>query len=157
MSHEFTKLSEVELLNEVPEGATAIAEVNGEIKRVPSTGLGGGGVKTAVIKSDDYDNAISGLSTAIAGGPALSTNCSCINMTFDEAYQTLLNGEPLAVFYMGVMNGSSPINCYGMVSFAGTAINGIPCIVLAIPMSGSTNTVTLYWRADGISEISGME
>jgi hypothetical protein len=148
MSYNFKNLADVELLNEVPEGCTAFAEVNGVVKRVPSKGLGGaGGIKTAIIKSDDYDNAISGLAIATDEDFTLSTNCSCINMTFDEAYQTLLSGESLAVFYMGVMNDYSPINCYGMVSFAGTSINDVPCIVLVIPTIITAGTLTLYWTA----------
>lgn len=44
MSYEFKKLSEVEALTEVPEGATVLAEVDGAIKRIPGNGLGGGEV-----------------------------------------------------------------------------------------------------------------
>ena len=43
MAYEFQKLSEVEALSEVPEGASVLAEVNGDIKRVPGSGLGGSG------------------------------------------------------------------------------------------------------------------
>ena len=42
MSYEFKKLSEVEALTEVPEGAKVLAEANGKIVRVPGSGLGGG-------------------------------------------------------------------------------------------------------------------
>lgn len=43
MSYNIKKLSEVEALPEVPEGANMIAEVGGQIKRVPAvTGEGGG-------------------------------------------------------------------------------------------------------------------
>ena len=38
MSYEFTKLSEVPAVSEFPEGANAIIETNGEIKRCPSSG-----------------------------------------------------------------------------------------------------------------------
>lgn len=38
MSYEFTKLSEVPVMSEFPEGANAIIETNGEIKRCPSSG-----------------------------------------------------------------------------------------------------------------------
>lgn len=41
MSYDIKKLSEVEALPEVPEGANMIAEVGGQIKRVPGSGLGG--------------------------------------------------------------------------------------------------------------------
>lgn len=43
MAYEFTKLADVPALEEVPEGANAFIEVEGEIKRVPGDGLGGGG------------------------------------------------------------------------------------------------------------------
>lgn len=37
----FVKLAEVETLEEVPEGATVFAEVDGTVKRIPGSGLGG--------------------------------------------------------------------------------------------------------------------
>ena len=40
MSYEFTKLSEAPAVSEFPEGANAIIETNGEIKRCPSSGGG---------------------------------------------------------------------------------------------------------------------
>lgn len=85
MAYNFKNLAEVELLSEVPEGCTTFAEVDGVVKRVPSKGLGGeGGIKTAIIKDSEYDNAISGLQVAISGAPAYTYEC--INMTFEEAY-----------------------------------------------------------------------
>ena len=45
MSYEFTKLSNVPVIAEFPEGANAVIETNGEIKRCPSSGSGGGGVE----------------------------------------------------------------------------------------------------------------
>lgn len=44
MDYEFTKLSNVPVVAEFPEGANAVIEANGEIKRCPSSG-GGGGVE----------------------------------------------------------------------------------------------------------------
>lgn len=41
MSYQFQPIGEVEKLDEVPETANAIVEVDGEIKRVPGSGLGG--------------------------------------------------------------------------------------------------------------------
>lgn len=41
MSYEFTKLSNVPVVAEFPEGANAVIETNGEIKRCPSSGGGG--------------------------------------------------------------------------------------------------------------------
>lgn len=48
MSYEFTKLSDVPVVAEFPEGANAIIETNGEIKRCPSGG-GGGGIELITI------------------------------------------------------------------------------------------------------------
>ena len=51
MTYTFKKLGEVEALTEVPEGANALIEINGAVKRVPGSGLGGrGAIKTAVIR-----------------------------------------------------------------------------------------------------------
>ena len=41
MDYEFTKLSNVPVVAEFPEGANAVIEANGEIKRCPSSGGGG--------------------------------------------------------------------------------------------------------------------
>lgn len=41
MSYQFQPIGEVEKLDEVPETANAIVEVDGKIKRVPGSGLGG--------------------------------------------------------------------------------------------------------------------
>lgn len=49
MSYEFTKLSNVPVVSEFPEGANAVIETNGEIKRCPSSGSGGGGVEIITI------------------------------------------------------------------------------------------------------------
>ena len=48
MSYEFTKLSDMPVVDEFPEGANAIIETNGEIKRCPSSGGGSG------TSGDDY-------------------------------------------------------------------------------------------------------
>ena len=43
MSYEFKRLSQVEALTKVPDGAKVLAEANGQIVRVPGSGLGGSG------------------------------------------------------------------------------------------------------------------
>lgn len=141
-NYEFTKLSEVEALEEVPENANALIEVDGAIKRVPGSGLGGDkGIKTAIIKSSDYDNALAGLQTAQTS----DVTYTCLNMTFEEAYQTMASGEPLQAVLMGVGGGCMTIPC--TVMFAGLLI-GTPC--LAIETAGATNIVW-FWTADGLS------
>ena len=61
MSYEFTKLSEVPAVNEFPEGANAIIETNGEIKRCPSSGGG------SVPKPLTYDYMPAGYPTKAMG------------------------------------------------------------------------------------------
>ena len=48
MSYEFTKLSDVPVVDEFPEGANTIIETNGEIKRCTSSG-GGSGIEFITI------------------------------------------------------------------------------------------------------------
>lgn len=56
MSYQFKRLSEVEALTEVPEGAKVLAEANGKIVRVPGSGLGGGTGSGMLIVNVDFDN-----------------------------------------------------------------------------------------------------
>lgn len=143
---EFKRLADVEALTEIPEGANAFVEVDGEIKRVPGEGLGGaGGFKTAVIKSSDYDETLAYLSGGNGGRTALDVpTFSCVNMTFNEAYTTLENGEVLKAIFMAVEEGPTIFDL--IVSFMGTYA-GEPCIYLFHPLM----QVNLYWTANGFS------
>lgn len=55
MAYEFQKLSEVEVLTEVPDGASVLAEVNGDIKRVPKSEVGGTGGYVVVLTEDNFE------------------------------------------------------------------------------------------------------
>ena len=149
MAYEFKRLSNVEALPEVPKGATVLAEVGGEIKRVPGSGLGGGGIKTAIIKDSFYDETVQMMQTeAPAPSPTSAAQMvNCINMTFEEAYETMANGEPLAAY--GMLTTEAPVNLQGTAVFAGIAAFGVPCIILTF-MLDSDFTITLFWTADGL-------
>lgn len=145
MATEFKKLSEVTTLEEASETAHVLIEENGEIYRVPKTAVGGsnvGGIKTAIIRDSRYSNAIAGVSTMESAAPAYTYEC--INMTFEEAYETMAKGEPLNVVGM-LMMGREPTNMQGAVGFTGTAAFGVPCIVVDF------ESITLFWTADGLS------
>ena len=144
MATEFKKLSEVTALEEAAETAYVLIEENGEIYRVPKTAVGGagGGIKTAIIRDSRYLNAIAGLSTMTSVAPAVTYEC--INMTFEEAYETMANGEPLNV--VGMFTGEGAINMQGSVVFTGTAM-GVPCIWVIFANEPSN----LYWTVDGLS------
>ena len=149
MATEFKKLSEVAVLEEASETAHVLIEENGEIYRVPKTAVGGGnvgGIKTAIIRDSRYLNAIAGVSTMASAAPA--GTYECINMSFEEAYETMAKGEPLNVVGMLTMD-REPVNIQGIVVFTGTAAYGVPCIeVLFEPAS---STINLFWTADGLS------
>lgn len=151
MNYEFKKLADVEALPEVPEVATVFAEVNGEVKRIPSSGLGGV-VKTAIIKDSRYDDAIATMMNPGSSGPLDAVEpevtLSCLNMTFEEAYETMAAGEPLDAKAMIVAEGPMVISAQA-VAFGGVAMAGFPMIGLIGNVNEST--ITLFWTADGIS------
>lgn len=161
MARDFVKLSEVTVLEEVSDTASVLVEQNGEIYRAPKTQVGGaGGIKTAIIRDSGYLNAITGVSTMREPTPKITYEC--VNMTFEEAYETMSNGEPLMVVGMlttavGMLTTEGATNIQGVTAFLGTMMR-VPCIMLAF-MIGSKTIATLFWTADGLStsEPSGGE
>lgn len=148
MVTEFKKLSEVTTLEEAAETAHVLIEENGEIYRVPKTAVGGGnvgGIKTAIIRDSRYLNAIAGVSTMVSDTPAAVTYV-CINMTFEEAYETMAKGEPLNVVGMLIVSGGAG-NVSGLVIFAGTTDFGVPYL----GVNFGFDIPILYWTADGLS------
>lgn len=146
-NYEFTKLSAVEALAEVPENANALVEVDGAIKRVPGSGLGGDkGIKTAIIKSSDYDNALAGLQTAGSAAPAVTY--TCLNMTFEEAYQTMASGEPLQAVIMMVFEGVGVGTIPAIVAYGN--MNGVYRLLVGSIVQ-DMGPSSLYWTADGLS------
>lgn len=152
MSYEFKRLADVDALDEVPEVATVLAEVEGEIKRIPSSGLGGI-VKTAIIKQSDYDDAVEFFATPQSQPSSTSVSplntddgptFSCLNMTFEEAYGTMLAGEPLDIILMFAQGAPVVVHC--VVIFVGLAMNGTPTIEIDEPGTG----LMLFWSTDGI-------
>lgn len=144
---EFKRLADVEALTEIPEGANAFVEVDGEIKRVPGEGLGGaGGFKTAVIKSDVYDEALAYFSGGNGGRVAADPEptYSCINMTFEEAYATVTSGEVLKVVFMDTKMG--PMILDGFVLVYAPNVLSVGYMVSSVLQSPP-----LFWTADGIS------
>lgn len=146
MARDFVKLSEVTVLEKVSDTASVLVEQNGEIYRAPKTQVGGaGGIKTAIIRDSGYLNAIAGASTMASAAPAVTYEC--LNMTFEEAYETMANGEPLMA--VGMLTTEGAMNIQGVTAFLGTTMR-VPCIVLRF-MIGSSEIATLYWTTGGIS------
>lgn len=147
MALDFKKIGDVELLEQVPDTANAVVEVDGAFKRVPGSNLGGGGIKTAIIKSSDYDDAIAGVQTMVA---ASEITFSCTNMTFEEAYSTMAAGEPLAVLFM--VNGGGASCVYGATTFAGTALSD-PGILLSSEDKIFNGDEVAFWGTEGIHNL----
>lgn len=137
--NEMAKLAGVETLTEVPEGATVLAEVDGAIKRVPGAGLGSG-IKTAIIKDSNYDNALAGMAVAKTGAEVPEVTYSCINMTYEEACEIFLKGEPLNVVLMTATGGLAIIS--GLVGF----MPGLGIMAMFDFME-----LVLYWTSSGIT------
>ena len=85
MSYEFTKLSDVPAVSEFPEGANAIIETNGEIKRCPSSGGG------SVPKPLTYDYMPEGYPTKAMGTTTLME---------EQALEFALEGDKLYATYL---------------------------------------------------------
>lgn len=141
--YDFKKLSDVELLSEVPEGASAFVEVDGDVKRVPGSGLGGGGVATAILRYNtdaEGQNAEGGIAVQdTSAAPTLtSVPITCDNYTYEQAKAILDAAQPLAVMLDVDGTWSTSIMTY-------VDSNGYIRMVL-VSVEGDLD---LYWDANG--------
>ena len=140
MAYDFQKLADVELLEEVPDGASAFVAVNGDVKRVPGSGLGGGGVATAILRMDSESNASTKAVTRIASIPVNKLPITCDNYTYAQARAVLEAGDPLtAIIFMSENNMSGWISCSEIV-FSDSYI-----LMTLITGDG----LNIYWNGDG--------
>lgn len=141
MAIQYKTANQLPIMEEVTGNTYALVEENGTLKRVSGSSLGGSSIKTAIIKSSTYDNAIS-------GPPEMDNEAatySCINMTFEEAHQTMSNGEPLQAVIMLVSEGL-PSCLQSMLVALGDAAFGTPIIAIIC-----MERFRYFWTADGIS------
>lgn len=137
MAYDFQKLADVELLEEVPDGASAFVAVNGDVKRVPGSGLGGGGIATAILRytSDASSDAV----TMAEPAPTVKKlPITCDNYTYAQAIAALEAGNPLAVM---VDNGGVWLNSILVDYVSGDYIS-----VMFVSGEGG---IPVYWNADG--------
>lgn len=140
MAYDFQKLADVELLEEVPDGASAFVAVNGDVKRVPGSGLGGGGVATAILRMDSKSNASTKAVTRAASIPVNKLPITCDNYTYAQARAVLESGNPItAMIFMSENNMSGWMSC-SQVALSDNYI----AITFTIDKG-----LTLYWNADG--------
>ena len=151
MAYDFQKLADVELLEEVPDGASAFVAVDGIVKRVPGSGLGGGGVATAILRPDSESNASTNAVTWGSTRPIEQLPITCDNYTYEQARAVLEAGNPItAMILMSERNMSGWISCsyiafsdnYITMKFAtGTAAT--------YDISSNNNGLIIFWNADG--------
>ena len=122
MSYAFKKIGTTNILENAPDNANVVCEVNGEVNRVPATKIGGGGIKVAIIKPT-------------------GSGYSCDNMTYEEAVEYLTNGVPFLIF---IFVGAEYIIARD-VYYDGTS-------KIEVRATNKTGLkVVLYWTSAGIS------
>lgn len=149
MAYDFQKLADVELLEEVPDGASAFVAVDGVVKRVPGSGLGGGGVATAILRLTSENNASTNAVTMSATRPVNKLPITCDNYTYAQARAVLTAGDPFAaMIFMYEGNMSGWISC-SQIAFSDNYIYMKFAISAAYYVSSNNDGLTIYWNADG--------
>ena len=124
MSYAFKKIGATNMLENAPDNANVVCEVNGEVNRVPATKIGGGGIKVAIIKQT-------------------GNTYSCDNMTYAEAVEYLTNGVPFLIF---TFDGAEYMIARG-VSYDGTSR-------IKVYAATSLNSNRTYsWTSAGITAV----
>lgn len=140
MAYDFQKLADVELLEEVPDGASAFVAVDGVVKRVPGSGLGGGGIATAILRFTSESNASAKAVKRVALPTVKKLPITCDNYTYEQARAVLTAGDPFtAMIFMSENNMSGWISC-SQIAFSDNYI-----FMTFITGDG----LTIYWNADG--------
>ena len=140
MAYDFQKLADVELLEEVPDGASAFVAVDGTVKRVPGSGLGGGGVATAILRQSSENNASTNATMKAVVNPVKKLPITCDNYTYAQARAVLESGNPItAMIFMSENNMSGWMSCL-QIAFSDNYI------LMAFTIGDG---LTIYWNADG--------
>lgn len=149
MALEFKKLSEVTLTEKAVDTANVLIEENGEIKRVPKTEVGGSGSAAIIIKDTEYDNAMSGISTLVVPpsdepSDEPSATYECINATFEDVWNAVINGETVNIVGLFIENGFPFIVSCSTIAFMPEET----LLALGFPNVLTENTVMLMWNPD---------
>lgn len=145
------KMKDAEVLEEIPESAKVLVNDGGKLKQVACEKMGGSaGVATAIVKGMHYMNYLTGVASVQAPS---QDEYTCENMTFEEARNIILSGEPLDVIMMGLDRQQEYYIVHPHICV--TYINGnVPCIMLWAEhiYNASIEDYTdmrTYWTADG--------
>ena len=127
MSYAFKKIGATNILENAPDEANVVCEVDGEVNRVPATKIGGGGIKVAIIKHNT------------------GSGYSCDNMTYEKAVEYLTNGVPFLII---IFDGVASYTIARAVSYDGAS----KISFRATTFSNSNRTYS--WTSAGIAEVS---
>lgn len=144
MAYDFQKLADVELLEEVPDGASAFVAVNGTVKRVPGSGLGGGGgVATAILRLSSESNASAKAVKKVMIQPTVNKlPITCDNYTYAQARAILEAGNPFAaVLYE--FHGNSVFCSYSL----NVSLTEQHIFINFYSLKGPS--ISRFWNADG--------
>ena len=147
MAYDFQKLADVELLEEVPDGASAFVAVDGVVKRVPGSGLGGGGIATAILRFDSESNASAKAVTMKATIPINKLPITCDNYTYEQARAVLGAGNPLTAMIFVPENNISGWTSCSYIFLLDNCIS-MSFIMLNID-NGRDYRQIIHWNADG--------
>lgn len=143
MAYDFQKLADVELLEEVPDGASAFVAVDGTVKRVPGSGLGGGGgIATAILRFGIESNVSTNAVTRAVHRPVNKLPITCDNYTYEQARAVLEAGNPLTSMIFTSENSMSGWISCSRIAFSDNYIS-MTFIV------DKDNGLTTYWNTDG--------
>lgn len=127
MAYEFKNLGTVEKLNEVPENANAIVEVDGALKRVPGGALGGSS------GGDAFDFMIADTSLGLGAG-IVNASPSDFQFTKGDAmslYDMIAAGQiPRVCFYAQANTSYGPMYACSIPNRIGTSFgSGGPAVI----------------------------
>lgn len=149
MAYDFQKLADVELLEEVPDGASAFVAVDGTVKRVPGSGLGGG-VATVILRLSSESNASAKAVKRVATQPTVKKfPITCDNYTYAQARVMLEAGNPLtSMIFISEDNMSEWTSC-SQIAFSDNYISMKFSININNYIALPKNEQIIYWNADG--------
>lgn len=145
---EYKNVLDLEILDEVTENTHVIVEDCGAFKRVSGDKLGGGGdIKTAIIRSSNYLDALNGTLTPQPEPKSGSeVFFECINMTFDDAVAIIKSGGVLKIECQFAEQWSETYAFIG-----GCAYYYFVEDYYYVPTIEISWYENLYWTQDGIS------
>lgn len=144
----YKKFSELPEITEASENTKVPVLDGNEMKLLNGAKLGGdAGIKTAIIKDSNYDNALASGAMPVDIDPT-PTTYTCLNMTFEEAYEIVAGGEPMMA--VGMLSVDSAMIVQGVLGLIPTGTFGVPCIIIMFSIM-SNMIVQLFWTADGLS------